>query len=204
MNFTVHGWAGGNTRPHSAKRTDHVIGSILEWAEAHRTVKCSICGDINGEIKDLPMLNKSIMQRKWADLGQKAYLWGTPIIARPTCWAPGSIQGTRRDYVLAAAAILPDITGFGVCPCGDIPTHATVQVRLRRSEIEVKTRINKKPMDLHEAYVKKVDASNASNIHDEETNQDKRKAELESDLKDDIRNTMDQCLSTGEKTLQFA
>ena len=68
----------------------------------------------------------------WTDVGAQGHRWGARR-HEPTCWAPNSgLSGTRRDYIIVNMMLLPFVMGFGVCPLDEMPTHAMLQILLRK------------------------------------------------------------------------
>ena len=91
-----------------------------------------ISGDINADTEDIATLADMLEREGSTDIGAHAHRWGARS-SEATCWAPNSgLEGTRRDVMFVNAQLLPFVVGFGVCPLDELPTHATLQVFLRK------------------------------------------------------------------------
>ena len=126
MSFCVYGWTAGHYNISAAKRADCISQAIREEMHTRPGMPAVICGDFNGDTNEFPHLDAMFQSGSWTDAGAVAYRWGQPAAARPTCWAPGSVEGTRRDYFIVNDLMYPFVRDFGVCPFGDFPTHAVL------------------------------------------------------------------------------
>eukprot|EP00973_Karenia_brevis_P070001 9732812-Karenia_brevis.AAC.1 len=70
-----------------------------------------IFGDFNADVQDLPVLSSQLSGELYVDVGHHADIWQQPQDA-PTCFATPTSQGTRRDYAIVSADMVPYISSF--------------------------------------------------------------------------------------------
>lgn len=140
MSFTIYGWTGGHDDRAVAKRTGCLLNIVSLEATTWPNNSILRSGGINGDVIDFPCLQRQIAKGNWIDIGAVAYQWGQPAAARPTCFAPGSREGSRPDYMFATTGCCPTLltagcarratsrsTLFYSSDCGDLMPYRTAR-----------------------------------------------------------------------------
>ena len=154
--FNVYGWDGAHEDSTAAGRTDAIFHAIRAECLMRKGTPTMISGDINADTDDLETLTSMLNSDEWTDVGAKAHRWGARR-SEPTCWAPNSgLVGTRRDYNFVNIQLLPFVVGFGVCPLDELPTHAILQILLRKPTEDYKTTRSIKPASLNKHFAEKL------------------------------------------------
>ena len=156
--YNLYGWTGGHENSTAANRTGDILASISAEAIARRGTPALITADLNADTDDILQLGAMLTHEGWTDVGATARRWGARD-NQPTCWAPNAgLEGTRRDYMFANVDLLPMIVGFGVCPLDDLPTHATLQLLLRKPHASHTSIRTVKPASLYGHFDKVLQA----------------------------------------------
>ena len=126
--FNLYGWTGLHCDPVAAQRSSGALSAIFGEAQAQGDDSALVVGDFNADIADLPPLVEAL-SASWTDLGScQAWAPAGPLL---TCFALPSSPGTRRDFMICSAKLLPFVAGFRDYFHPAILTHAVLGVAIR-------------------------------------------------------------------------
>ena len=203
--FNVYGWDGAHENYVAAGRTDALFAAIRAECEHRRSTPIMISGDVNADTNDIETLQEMLNAEGWTDVGAHGHRWGARK-NEPTCWAPNSgLSGTRRDYIIVNAMLLPFVMGFGVCPLDEMPTHAMLQVLLRKPADDYATTRAIKPGSLSGHFEGKLKA-NMEEQHLTEGEEpiqqtNKEKAACRPQLLQKLHDNMDRVIAQNEDAI---
>jgi hypothetical protein len=147
--YNTYNYTGGHTNKAQAHKTNLIWDAICKEIAAHPRGPTCVCGDLNAEPGDIPILSNLLAREGWVDLGAKAQIWGQPP-GEYTCITSNTKIPTRRDYVFVNPDLFPMITNFCVDHDEIYPTHATLRFRVSPDHVSHHKSILQRPLPLHE------------------------------------------------------
>ena len=114
----------------AASRTNDLLEAILDELHYISGTPFLIVGDLNGELDDFPAIASHLADGTIVDVGSHAGAVGGQI-AQPTCFATPTSEGTRRDYILSSADLLPYIHSMTIQRHPIIPVHCIIRLEIR-------------------------------------------------------------------------
>ena len=154
----VYGATGGHQDTDAAQKTDYIMAAVQEEMEMKdmKGARIYLCGDINADVEDIPVMHDLVSNQGWQDLGERAAIWGRQP-CEPTCKAPNAMQENRRDYILSNPEGFPKVLDYQVIRCDNFSVHQPIQMKLRVKDLKVEKDILYKPLDAKERFDEKIE-----------------------------------------------
>jgi hypothetical protein len=147
--FIIYCFTGGHGNKVQAHKTNLIFEAICQERKAQPRGPTCICGDLNAECQDIPLLQTLLDNEGWVDLGAKAQIWGQPP-GEHTCITSNAKLPTRRDYVFVDPDLFPMITNFTIDHDMIYPTHSTIRFRVSSRMVNHQKSILQRPLPLHD------------------------------------------------------
>ena len=127
--FVIYRKPGGSTE--AILFTESIVDAIIEEMEAEPYTPTMIVGDLNAEPKRLTNIKELIEEENWTDLGANAIFWGGTD-SENTCLSRAGAEPSRIDAAVVCPEAFKMVSGFKVEKIDDIPTHASIQVKIQQ------------------------------------------------------------------------
>ena len=142
--YVVYAWSGATARPDLRDKSENLLQAIVDAIGLHPERPTAIVGDYNIDLDRLEPARRLMQESHWADVGHHAHLWGQPRDDY-TCMTGNAARGTRRDFFLVNPELFGRICNFRVLHDQEFPTHAVLQLQLRRGQTKTAVMRAKKP-----------------------------------------------------------
>ena len=153
--FVCYGWTGGHQDDWAANRTDGLMEVILDEVQLRsQSQPILLVGDFNCTPDRLPHLQALINDFSFVDFGAKASFWGGQD-NQDTCFSHNTTAGSRSDFVLCNAAMVPFVHRFEVQKDEAFPVHHVLRLSLHALGPSRWNNVNKLPPSM-EALISQI------------------------------------------------
>ena len=153
--FVCYGWTGGHQDDWAANRTDGLMEVILDEVQLRSPSQpILLVGDFNCTPDRLPHLQALINDFSFVDFGAKASFWGGQD-NQDTCFSHNTTAGSRSDFVLCNAAMVPFVHRFEVQKDEAFPVHHVLRLSLHALGPSRWNNVNKLPPSM-EALISQI------------------------------------------------
>ena len=129
--YNLYGWVNGHQDHAASTRTNDIIGTVRAEHEAQGCPPAIVLGDFNANVTDLQDLDNWINTGQLHDPGATASRFQGGQDCAPTCFAHDISGGTRRDYIMVTADLVPYIQDYQVIKDASINVHALLRLSLK-------------------------------------------------------------------------